>query len=147
MSQIKKNWQVPKRCSPYQEMNVCQDAVFAALRNKHVPLRHSRYSFKPRFHTHTQRRWQSEKDTMVQYLDYTKDLHIPLAFTAAPDDKNKKWAWTMPSCTYVNLMVSLAFALAFGFTSAFRADFLSCTTCNFAKQRQMMQQPGAPHMN
>ena len=58
----------------------------------------------PRFHT--QRRWQSEKDTMVQYLDYTKDLHIRLAFTAAPDDKNKKWAWTMPSCTYVNLMVS-----------------------------------------
>ena len=129
MSQIKKNWQVPKRCSPYQEMNACQDAVFAALRNKHVPLRHSRYSFKPRFHT--QRRWQSEKDTMVQYLDYTKDLHIPLAFTAAPDDKNKKWAWTMPSCTYVNLMAAFALSCTSWYLMAADAADTNRWLCGF----------------
>ena len=106
MTLINKNWQVPKRSSPHEEVRTCQDAVIAALRSKHVFVKQTGCSLKPQIHS--QRRWQSERDTNEQYLAYTKDLYIPPRFTAAPDDKNKKWAWTMPSCSYVNLLAAFA---------------------------------------
>ena len=42
MSPIKKNRQVPKRCSPCQKMRACQDAVSAARCNKKVALQQPR---------------------------------------------------------------------------------------------------------
>lgn len=117
---VKKNWQIPVRSLPSEEVEQVEESAARAFHSvfgsrpghtARVPLSHD-----------LKERWRKQATTQTDYEAYIVDfLTEGVAFV--PDDKNKKWAWAINPSTYVLLLYTFVLLSTSWALTSFSVDF------------------------